>query len=75
VIQKGELNAADAETIISIQVSVRIDAGAVSPVVSSDDDEVVAQNKNERLENLALKSSSFLSATKSTAGELSCLFQ
>ena len=32
---------------------MRIDAGAVSPVVSSDDEEAAAQNKKKRLENLA----------------------
>ena len=37
MIQKGELNAGDAK---AFRCTVRIDAGAVSPVVSSDDDEV-----------------------------------
>ena len=32
---------------------MRIDAGAVSLVVSSDDEEAVAQNKKKCLENLA----------------------
>ena len=44
VIQKGELNAGDAEAIKAFRCIVRIDAGAVSPVVSSNDDEAVAQN-------------------------------
>eukprot|EP00731_Ephydatia_muelleri_P020025 Em0012g850a len=52
-IQKGELNAGDAEAIKAFRCTVRIDAGAVSPVVSSDDDEAVAQNTKKRLENLA----------------------
>ncbi|KAL5463419.1 hypothetical protein EMCRGX_G032314 [Ephydatia muelleri] len=52
-IQKGELNAGDAEAIKAFRDTVRIDAGAVSPVVSSDDEEAAAQNKKKRLENLA----------------------
>eukprot|EP00731_Ephydatia_muelleri_P024413 Em0016g684a len=52
-IQKGELNAGNAEAIKAFRDTVRIDAGAVSPVVSSDDEEAAAQNKKKRLENLA----------------------
>eukprot|EP00731_Ephydatia_muelleri_P010024 Em0005g610a len=52
-IQKGELNAGDAEAIKAFRDTVRIDAGAVSPVVSSDDEEAAAQNKKKRLENRA----------------------
>ena len=44
MIQKGELNAGDAEAIKAFRCTVRINAGAVSPVVSSDVDEAVAQN-------------------------------
>ena len=51
----------------------KIDAGAVSPLVSSDDDEAVAQNKKKTFGERC-KSSRFLSATWSTVGELSCLF-
>ena len=53
--------------------TIRNDAGAVSPVVSSDDDEAVAQNKKKTFGE-PCKSSSFSSATKSTVRELSCLF-
>ena len=52
-LQKGELNAGDAEAIKAFRDTVRIDAGAFSPVVSSDDEEAAAQNKKKRLENLA----------------------
>eukprot|EP00731_Ephydatia_muelleri_P011960 Em0006g854a len=47
VIQKGELNAGDAEAIKAFRCTVR-NAGAVSPVVSSDVDEAVAQNNIRR---------------------------
>ena len=35
---------------------------------------LLPRTKKERVENLALKSSSFSSATKSTVGDLSCCF-
>ena len=47
MIQKGELNAGDAEAIKAFRCTVR-NAGAVSPVVSSDVDEAVAQNNIRR---------------------------